>query len=271
MSKLDLSAFRKNFVRDTEEDLKEIDALKQSVRIPEGIHEVVAVGIHEKDKIKYKLIDKVGGSLGFSLVFEDAKKRSQMFYMTIPLAVTFKLACMDSDKKVSFPFIKTQKFLRVCGVDLIKFREALINTEEAAECLIGTQFVVTNTWPDNKLHLEYDGVAKAFYFTNSSNERFSSGELAAPIELPKGDKDSRFSEAIVIASQNGYQLATQMESDFSVHPTAVNNKINELISKFLTPKKEIIINKTIPAFAVKKPTGPLSHPDADVPDFDCGE
>lgn len=262
--KIDLSSFRQNYVKDTAEDMKEIAALKQSVRIPEGAHEVVVSAIHEKDGVKCKLSDKLGGTVGFSLVVKDALKREQMLYISIPLVVSFKQACLDADNKVKFQFRQSIKNLQLMGIDPILLREAMLATDcEAVDALVGTQFVIVNSWDNRKLHLEYDATAKAFYFVTSSGEKFASGEIAAPIELDATIKDdSRYAEAVAIAHAQGYQLATRMDTNVDSHPTATNDAINEALAKFLQPKKTAhpIINKTIPAFPVapKKIVAPLS-------------
>jgi hypothetical protein len=267
--KPDLSAFRQNYVKDTAEDMKEIAAsLKQSVRIPEGVHEVVVVAIHEKDGEKFKITDKLGGTVGFSLVLKDALKREQMLYISIPLVVSFKQACLDKDNKINFQYRQSIKNLQIMGVDPILLREVMIATDcEALESLIGTQFVLINSWDSRKLHLEYDNTAKAHYFVTSSGDKFSSGEIAAPIEIDSSIKDDkRFSEAIAIAHAQGYQLATRMDVKLDVHPTASNESINEALRKFIQPKKApTIINKTIPAFPIKKIVPPLSIEPDDFP------
>lgn len=260
--KLDLSQFRQNHVKDTAEDLAEIAALKQIVRIPEGIHEVVVTGIHEKDGNKFKITDKLGGTLGFSLVVQDAQKREQMIYICVPLVASYKQACLDPDKKVSFAYINSVRHLNCMKINPISLREAILASDcEAIKELVGAQFVIRNSWDSRKLHLEYDSTARAYYFVTSNGERFSSGEIAAPIELDMSKKDdSRFDEAVAIAHAQGYQLATRMDVKLDVHPTATNEDINESLKTYLVPKKQptpTVINKTIPAFP-KKVVAPLS-------------
>lgn len=266
--KIDLSSFRQNYVKDTAEDMKEIDALKNTARIPEGSHEVVVTSIHEKDGVKCKLTDKLGGVVGFSLVVKDALKREQMVYISIPLVASFKQACMDTDNKIKFQFRQSTRNIKLMGLDPIVLREAIIASDcEAVDLLIGTQFVIVNSWDVRKLHLEYDSTAKAHYFVTSSGDKFSSGEIAAPIALDSEKKDdSRFCEAIAIAKAQGYELATRMSTTIDSHPTAQNDAINESLKKYLQPKKQTIINKTIPAFP-KKVTAPLSiEPDIFIED-----
>jgi hypothetical protein len=264
MKKIDLSAFRQNYVKDTAEDMKEIAALKSTTRIPEGAHEVVVTAIHEKDGVKYKLTDKLGGTVGFSLVVKDSLKREQMLYISIPLVVSFKQACMDSDNKVKFQFRQSIKNLQLMGLDPMLLREAMLMSDcEALDYLVGTQFVIINSWDNRKLHLEYDATAKAHYFVTSSGDRFNSGEIAAPIALDAEKKDdTRYAEAIAIAHAQGYQLATRMDVNVDTHPTASNEAINEALQKVIQPKKvaPTVINKTIPAFPVtpKKILAPLS-------------
>lgn len=267
--KIDLSNYRQNYIKDTAEDIKEIAALKQTARIPEGVHEVVVTAIHEKDGSKFTISDKLGGTVGFSLIVKDALKREQMLYVSIPLVVSFKQACLDSDNKIKFQFRQSIKNLQIMGIDPILLREAMLATDcEAAEALVGTQFVIINSWDSRKLHLEYDSTARAHYFVTSAGERFSSGEIAAPIEIDSTIKDNkRYAEAIAIAHAQGYQLATQMNVNLDIHPTASNESINEALRKFVQPKKpSTIINKTIPPFPVKKIVAPLSVEPDDILD-----
>lgn len=262
MTKPDLSAFRQNYVKDSVEDMKKIAEIKSVQRIPEGAHEVVITGVHEKDGVKYKLNDTLGGTLGFSLVVKDAQRREQLLYVAIPLHVNFLQACLDKDSKISFQFKNSVDNIQSMGVDAILLREAVLATDcDAIESLVGAQFVVVNTWDARKLHLEYDELSKAHVFVNSNGERFTSGEIAAPIKLDLDtDIKKRYVEATAIAIQHGYQLATQMRVKIDTHPTASNDKINEALEKAVQPKEKkvpVLINKTIPAFP-KKIVPPLS-------------
>lgn len=262
MLKPDLSAFRQNYVKDSAEDMKKIAEIKLVQRIPEGVHEVIVTGIHEKDGVKFKLNDTLGGTIGFSLIVKDTQKREQLLYIAIPLHVNFLQACLDKDTKINYQFRNSVDNIQSMGLDASLLREAALVTDcEAIENLIGTQFVIINTWDARKLHLEYDELSKAHVFVNSSGERFTSGEIAAPIKLDlEIDVKKRYTDAIAIALSYGFQLATQMRVKVDSHPTASNDKINEALEKAILPKEKkspIIINKTIPAFP-KKIVPPLS-------------
>lgn len=257
MSTIDLSKFRQNFVRDTAEDIKQIAAMKTSLKIGAGRHEVVVTGIHEKEgSSKFKLTDRLGGSLGFSLIVKNAKNEEQLIYVCVPLMVTFIQACRDIEKGNKFLFKKTFELLESLQVDPIIFRECIVATDgRAADKLKGAQLVIINSWRDGKLHLEYDTVAKAHFFTKSNGERFESGELSHPVSLDSTKKgDDKFTEFIAIARENGWELVTQMDTEVQLHPTFSNTHINDELLKELaasqSPKKPQIVNKTIPAFPI---------------------
>ncbi len=251
---VDFAKFRQlSVVKDTEEDMKEIAAMKQSSPIPEGIHEVVVVGIHEKDGEKLKMSEKAGGSVGFSLVVRNAQKQEQMIYFIIPMAVSFLQACKDPDKGTKFMFTKSNRMLQTIGISPIALKESLLASDgKSIDSLVGTQFVIVNSWDSRKIHLEYDPVAKAHYFVTSQGSRFPSGEMAAPQVLDhKAPIKDRYKEVTAVAYENGYQLASQMDTTVEPHPTASNDKINALLQAACAPrevKKPVIVNKTIPAF-----------------------
>jgi hypothetical protein len=262
MSTLDLSKFRQNFVKDKPEDIHEIAAMKFSPKIGVGVHEVVITGIHEKNGEKFKLGDRLGGSVGLSLILKNAKKEEQLMYMCIPLVVTFVEACRDTDKSNKFVFRKTYELLETIGIDPFLFRETVVATDgKSIEKLIGAQLVIVNTWREGKLHLEYDQVAKAHFFHKCDGTKFESGELSLPVVMDSSKKDdSKFAEFIAIARENAWDFSTQMETDIQFHASVSNDYINEELSKLLVVKKPVIVNKTvIPSFPIhtKKILAPL--------------
>lgn len=267
MTLLDLSQFKKTFVRDTETDLREVSPLNRyPAKIPEGRFEVEVSSIYEKDGTKAKVVDKLGGSLSFSLAFKNAQKQEQLMYFIIPLVTSYKEACAFYDNRVAYPFKKTIFQLQALGINANDLRESIVHTDaKSIELLIGAQCVLENRWPQKLLHLEYDSIAKAHFFVKSDGKRFESGEMSLPISLdPTKRGDSRLSEAVAIARESNYQLAVQMETTLEVHPTANNQHINEALAKACgrEVKKPVIVNKTIPAFPIQ-PKKPISLLDAE--------
>lgn len=273
MSLVDLSKFKQNFVKDTEDDLKEIAAMKQMMPIPEGIHEVTVVGIHEKkDGAKFKIDDKLGGTLGFSLIVKNIHKQEQLIYICIPLIVTFLQARRDTDRSISFTFKRAIDTIQAMGINPIHLRESIITSNgTAAELLIGTQFVLTNYWDPKKVHLEYDSIAKAHFFATAQGERFSSGEMALPCHINSSIAiEDRYKEFVAIAHENHYEFTNKMNTTYDSHPTANNNIINEALEKACVPKeqkKPLAVNKIIPNFPVqvKRPAVPIdTEPDIEL-------
>jgi len=262
---LDFSKFRQGFTKDSEADLNELTASKKSDPIPEGVHEVVVIGLTEKDGKKIKMLDRAGGSIGFNILVQNAQRQQQAIYMEVPLAMPFKAACQQS-----YVFVKTLKFLKFMGIDPNVLRESVIISNGASlDLLKGTQFLLINSWDSKSLHLEYDKTYKAYYFVTSQGHRFDSGEMSVPVNVDKNKPyESRFSEAHAIAKQHHYTLTTQMQSDVEPHPTASNASINEALaavgSKDTRKVTPPVINKTIPPFPVKKPTAPIET-DEDIP------
>lgn len=272
MTTIDLSQFKQSYVKDTADDLQEIAAMKQISRIPEGSHEVVVTDLFtKKDGSQFYVSDTLGGVLGFSLNVANAQKAEQIVYFAIPLAVTFKQACLDTDKKISFQFKNTVKNLQAIGIDVAALRESIIETNgKAAEELVGAQFILTNSWPMKKLHLEYDSGAKAFFYATSMGERFTEGELSVPIALDYNkDIKDRYSEAVAIAHENNYELATQMNVAIECNPSIDNEAINVKLRAIGQPKKKVapppfsipkVVNKTAPPFpglVPKKVSAPI--------------
>lgn len=266
MTEFDLSKYRQSFVRDTAEDLQEIAAMKSTKRIPEGSHEVVITKIHTKENgTSVTFTDQEGGRLGFTLIAANAQQAEQTVYLAIPLAQTFKQVIANQDRKVSFVYAKTLKTLSAFGIDPIVFRESVIESDgSSVEQLIGTQCVLINSWPTKQLHLEYDLNAKEHFFETSMGERFASGPLAGPIKLDNSlIGKARFSEAVALANDNNFQLATQMDTNIVSHPTADNSSINDKLKSTLKSQQKstsAVVNKTKPPFAImvpKKITSPL--------------
>lgn len=256
---MDLSKFRQNYTKDSAEDIQEIASSKMAQQIPEGVHEVVIVGIHEKDGVKFKINDKLGGTLGFSIIVRNAQKQEQMIYMSIPLQLSFKTAASDLDKKLAFPYKSTVQNLYAMGIDAAALRESILLTNgESAELLKGAQFVITNSWNSKMIHMEYDAIAKAHFFVTAMGDRFDSGEMAIPLYPDtKLALTERYKEFIGLAKLNGYQLATRMDMSIEKHLTATNQAINEELRKICQPKEvKTVVNKTIPPvfpIHVKKP------------------
>lgn len=259
MTEFDLKKFKTTYERDSAEDIKSIADRKQLKRLTEGVHEVVVTGIHKKEgETGIRLTEREGGTVEFSMTVSNAQQAETLIFLAIPIAKTFRQVTASDDKKISFIYEKTVKTLSAMGINTNDLREALIESNgEAAEILVGSQFLVTASWPSNKLHLDYDSESKQYFFVTSMNERFAEGELAVPIVLdPKIDIRTRYSEAVAIADQAGYKFATQLDIAVSPHPTAYNDTINEKLSALSTPKKSIEVsksfipvNKTKPVFA----------------------
>jgi hypothetical protein len=261
---LDLSKFKQSFVKDTAEEIAAIASINDTRKIGVGTHEVVVSKIHVKDGAKLKFTDKLGGTVGFSLVVENTAKEEQMVYLSIPLAVTFKQAI--ADKENGFPYKKTAKTLLKIGIDPGSLREALIMTDgKAVDELVGAQMTITNLWPDRKLHLEYDRNTQASILVNSQGERFTEGVLSGTFKLDFNKKENeRYNHIIELVTELGFEFAKQMDSNISTHPTTSNEKINELLTVMIKPKAKqtgfvpltshTIINKTKPVFPdMKKP------------------
>lgn len=255
---IDLSKFKQNFVKDTPEEIQEILAMREVKRIPEGMHEVKIVNIHEKDGVKAKEVDKFGGCIGFSLVARNENHEEQLVYFLIPMHLTFLQA---RNEPSSFAIQKTITNLNAMGIRPDLLRLAMVETNgNALLTLIGTAFVIENRWDTRKLHLEYDAEAKAHFFVKGDGTRFTSGEMAVPVMFDKDKKgNDRWTEFIELAAQNNYKLATQMDTTIHSHPSLSNEGINEALLKLIskeTPKKVVKTPSNFPPFP-KKPTAPL--------------
>jgi len=264
MSTMDLSQYRQNFQKDSLDDLKDILTSKQSSPIPEGIHEVVVVGVHEKDGQKFKTVDKGIQTLSFSLIIKNAQGNEQMVYFLMPIDASFKQATakenMVVDKGTKWMISKFVKDFTSMGINPIALREAIIvSNGKALDLLIGAQFKVVNSWDTRMVHLEYDRNLKSHFFVNGFGERFTSGQMAEPqfvdSKIPIAE---RYKEFVAIAQENAYQFAQKMNTSIEPHPTASNDDINESLIKAGEPtaKRSAVVNKTIPPFPamVKKPT-----------------
>lgn len=267
MTEFDLSKFKQSKVLDTDEELQEVAAMRQIRRIGEGIHEVVVTGLHRKEgQPVTTFTDKEGGTVSFNLIVKNAAQEEQIVYMAVCVAQTYKQVCSNPDKNTSFIYRNTFKNLIAMGIDPNALRSSIIETNgDSVNLLAGTQFTLTNSWPTNKLHLEYDVDSKSSFFVTSSGTRFTEGELSVPIKIDlKKDMKDRFSEAVAIVAEANFKLATQMYTELSSHPTVSNDDINLKLQQASQPPKITqsfnTINKTKPPFLMpKKITSPLEH------------
>lgn len=271
---IDLSRFKKDFKRDSEEDLKKIAATRFSKRIGEGLHEVIVKKIAEKDGVKLTLKEfpLAGTALVFSLVVNDAQDAEQTIFMAIPIAHDFMGAITASkeSKKESYTFKKSLENIERMGLNPANVRESLIFSNGAAsEYFIGTQFTVYNSWSMEKCHLKYDSNDKTHYLVNGAGIKFD-GALGGPYHLNiELDISVRYNEIEVIAKQNHLNFQRSMDTEVRLHPTASNDGINQKFAGGIEQKPERkppvapkVLNKTESPFAnrIKPATVPEDLP-----------
>lgn len=264
MKLIDLSQFTQNFTRDNAEEIAaEVSSMKTIIRkMDVGVHDVTFTAVAMKDGEAFKLNDKAGGTLIFSMIGHNLAGEEQLFVFFLPTAITYAQGMASTDPKIKFPFQRTSKDFQCMGINIPDFREAVLKTNgEAITKLIGTRFMVENKWDAKKLHLEYDNMTRCYHFTKPNGERFTSGEMAAPVH-PEKDKwgDARFAEALVIAHSQNHQVALRMESIIKPHPTANNDKVNDALAALLRPQPKKVpnfVNATENPFKPKKVSAPL--------------
>ena len=267
MGLIDLSMFRANFIKDTEEEQKELVKKKSFNGIPQGSHEVILTEVTEKFGGKISLINKLGGCVEFTIIFRNVAKQEQFAFCAIPMHLTFGQAIKSKEERgTAFKIERTYKMFQTMGVDPRLLREAILLSDgEAISSIVGAQCVLVNHWDPKSIHIEYDNTSKGHYFVTAMGQRFESGEMSVPLKIDyKIPVAQRFVDIIAVAKENGFKFTPNMETVYETHPTATNDLIIKNLQKFVKPKepKEIkIVNKTIPPFPVqvKKMVAPLDH------------
>ena len=258
---LDLSKFKGTYEKDSAEDIEKIKNKKNTSIIPVGIFEVKIAGLHEQDGKKLKVDDKLGGIVLFSPLLQDADGREQRLFMCIPLQLTYVQAIKAAEKSEKFKIENTLKMLGAFQIDPIILRESIINTNgESLELLKDAQCLLTNRWPLDAVHMEYDKETKNYFFVKGSGEKFDPDQDPAEMCLPyplssEIPFDKRFEDVKKIAKEKGYEkFATNMNTTLSIHPTANNTKINALIySSYTKDSTPVVMNELPDEFpAIKK-------------------